>query len=209
MIEYIKGELTEKTPGFAVVEASGVGYGMAISLSTYDKLPAKGSPVKILTCHHVREDGETLFGFASEAEKDMFSKLTGVSGVGPKSALAILSGLTVADLSLAISASEPKRIAAVKGVGKKTAEKICIELKDKINPFEAMSESNAAVPGGASRTFLRDAVLALSALGFGDEGASKMVSSVVAAHPDVADTETVVRLALSERSSHHRRDSAG
>jgi Holliday junction DNA helicase RuvA len=204
MIEYIRGELAEKTPGFAIVEAAGVGYGMAISLSTYDKLPPKGVQVKVLTYHHVREDGETLFGFATESEKDMFVKLTGVSGVGPKSALAILSGLTIADLALAISTSESKRIAAVKGVGKKTAEKICIELKDKINPFEAMSESNAAAHGAASRAFLRDAVLALSALGFGDEGASKMVSSVIAAHPDVKDTESVVRLALSERTSREK-----
>jgi len=194
MIAYVSGILAEKTPARIVVEACGVGYEMSISLSTYDRLPAKDAPVKVFAYHHVREDGETLFGFASEAEKGMFAKLTGVSGVGPKIALAILSGLTLADLSLAIASGEAKRISAVKGVGKKTAEKICVELKDKVNAFEAMS---AAAGADRGKAFLRDAVLALSALGYGEENASKMVSQTVASHPEAQDTETVIRLALS------------
>ncbi|MBR7180646.1 MAG: Holliday junction branch migration protein RuvA [Kiritimatiellae bacterium] len=194
MIAYISGTLAEKSPARIVVEACGVGYEMSISLSTYDALPACSSPVKIYAYHHVREDGEMLFGFAAEAEKDMFVKLTGVSGVGPKIALAILSGLTLPDLSLAIASGEARRISAVKGVGKKTAEKICVELRDKVNAFEAMGAKQ-----GSAKAFLRDAVLALSALGYGDENASKMVSQVIASHPDAADTETVIRLALAGR----------
>jgi len=197
MIAYVSGTLAEKTPARVVVEACGVGYEMSISLSTYDRLPAKGSPVKVFTYHHVREDGETLFGFATEDEKEMFGKLTGVSGVGPKIALAILSGLTLADLSLAIASGEAKRISAVKGVGRKTAEKICVELKDKVNAFEAMS---SGAGGGRTKAFLRDAVLALAALGYGEGNASKMVSQVVADHPEAEDTETVIRLALAGRA---------
>ena len=195
MIAYVSGTLAEKTPARIVVEACGVGYEMSISLSTYDRLPATGSPAKVFAYHHVREDGETLFGFATEDEKEMFGKLTGVSGVGPKIALAILSGLTLADLSLAIASGEAKRISAVKGVGKKTAEKICVELKDKVNAFEAMSSAS----GTRSKAFLRDAVLALAALGYGEENASKMVSQVVSGHPEAEDTETVIRLALAGR----------
>jgi len=196
MIAYVSGTLAEKTPARIVVEACGVGYEMSISLSTYDRLPATGSPAKVFAYHHVREDGETLFGFATEDEKEMFGKLTGVSGVGPKIALAILSGLTLADLSLAIASGEAKRISAVKGVGKKTAEKICVELKDKVNAFEAMSSAS----GTRSKAFLRDAVLALAALGYGEENASKMVSQVVSGHPEAEDTETVIRLALAGRA---------
>ena len=196
MIAYVSGTLAEKTPARIVVEACGVGYEMSISLSTYDRLPATGSPAKVFAYHHVREDGETLFGFATEDEKEMFGKLTGVSGVGPKIALAIRSGLTLADLSLAIASGEAKRISAVKGVGKKTAEKICVELKDKVNAFEAMSSAS----GARSKAFLRDAVLALAALGYGEENASKMVSQVVSGHPEAEDTETVIRLALAGRA---------
>ena len=196
MIAYVSGTLAEKTPARIVVEACGVGYEMSISLSTYDRLPATGSPAKVFAYHHVREDGETLFGFATEDEKEMFGKLTGVSGVGPKIALAILSGLTLSDLSLAIASGEAKRISAVKGVGKKTAEKICVELKDKVNAFEAMSSAS----GARSKAFLRDAVLALAALGYGEENASKMVSQVVSGHPEAEDTETVIRLALAGRA---------
>ncbi len=196
MIAYVSGTLAEKTPARIVVEACGVGYEMSISLSTYDRLPATGSSAKVFAYHHVREDGETLFGFATEGEKEMFGKLTGVSGVGPKIALAILSGLTLADLSLAIASGEAKRISAVKGVGKKTAEKICVELKDKVNAFEAMSSAS----GAHSKAFLRDAVLALAALGYGEENASKMVSQVVSGHPEAEDTETVIRLALAGRT---------
>ena len=194
MIAYIRGTLIEKTPARAVVEAAGVGYELLIPLSTYDRLPRAGEEVKLLACHVVREDDELLFGFATPTEREMFAKLTGVSGVGPKIALAILSGSSVPELSLAIASGNAKRISAIKGVGKKTAEKICIELKDKVNAFEAMSAE--AEKGGAAPV-VRDAILALNALGFNEETANKMVSEVVAAHPEVKDTETLVRLALA------------
>mgnify|MGYP003320328742 CR=1 FL=1 len=197
MIVHLRGELVEKDPMRAVVEAAGVGYELLIPLSTYDCLPKVGAEAMLLVYHCIREDDEILFGFATKAERDLFAKLTAVSGVGPKIALAILSGGSVGELSLAIASGNAKRLASVKGVGKKTAEKICVELKDKVSALEALGASAAA--GHPEKAFLHDAILALSALGFGEEAANTMVSKVVEAHPEVADVESVVRLALAHK----------
>ena len=186
--------MVEKEPMRAVVEAAGVGYELLIPVSTYDRLPKTGGEAKLLAFHCVREDDEILFGFATAGEREMFAKLTSVSGVGPKIALAILSGSGLSELSLAIASGNVKRIAAIKGVGKKTAEKICVELRDKVNAF-AVSDGNAA----EARPFLRDAILALNALGYNEETANKMVTQVLAAKPEVADTETLIRLALAAK----------
>jgi len=195
MIAYIRGTLAEKDPTRVVIEAAGVGYELTIPLSTFDHLPKTGAEVKLLAFHCVREDDETLFGFATEAEKAMFAKLTSVSGVGPKIAIAILSGSSIGELSLAIASGNAKRISSIKGVGKKTAEKICIELKDKVNAIEALAATGRGGKGEISPV-LRDAILALTALGFNEESANKMVSQVVAAHPDAKDTEAIIRFAL-------------
>ena len=197
MIAYIRGILVEKTPMRAVVEAAGVGYELLIPISTFDRLPHTGEETKLLAFHSVREDDETLYGFYSQAEREMFAKLTAVSGVGPKIALAILSGGSIGELALAISSSNHKRLATIKGVGKKTAEKICVELKDKVNAIEALAAATRDSRGNSAAPMLQDAILALTTLGFGDEVANKMVSAVVQSHPDVADAETVIRLALA------------
>ncbi len=195
MIAYLNGILAEKSPANVIVECGGVGYEALIPLSTFDRLPATGAPVKLYTFHVVREDDETLFGFASPEERTMFAQVTSVSGVGPKTALAVLSGFTVGDLQLAIAQGDAKRIATVKGVGKKTAERIVIELKDKVNPIEALASSTLASTG-TQRAVLRDAMLALTALGFADDKARKMVSDVLEADPQISDTETVIKRAL-------------
>lgn len=198
MIAYVRGVLTEKDPTRVVVEAAGVGYEVLIPLSTFDRLPKAGGEVKLLTFHCVREDDEILFGFATPAEKELFVKLTAVSGVGPKIALSILSGGSVGELALAIASGNAKRISSIKGVGKKTAEKICLELQDKVNAIEALSAAQRAGAGKeAAAPVLRDAILALSALGFSEETANKMVGDVVAKYHEAKDTETLVRLALS------------
>lgn len=196
MIAYIRGVLAEKEPARIIVEAAGVGYELFIPLSTYDKLPRTGEETKILTFHQVREDDETLYGFATEAEKAMFEKLLGVSGVGAKIAISILSGSSIGELSLAIAGGNAKRISSIKGVGKKTAEKICIELKDKVNAIEALAGSERG-EGKSVSPILRDAMLALSALGFNEETANKMVADVVAKNPDIKETDKLIRLALS------------
>ena len=195
MIVYLNGILAEKSPASVIVECGGVGYEALIPLSTFDRLPATGDKVKIFTYHAVREDDEILFGFATPEERDMFMQVTSVSGVGPKTALAVLSGFTIGDIQLAISQGDAKRIATVKGVGKKTAERIVVELKDKVNPIEALANSSVASTG-TQRTMLRDAMLALSALGFTEDKARKMVSDVLESDPKIADTETVIKRAL-------------
>ena len=199
MIAYVRGILAEKSPALAIVEAAGIGYELLIPLSTFDRLPRTGEEVKLLACHFVREDDESLYGFATAAEREMFLRLTAVSGVGPKIALAILSGASLSELSLAIASSDARRLSAIKGVGKKTAEKICIELKDKVSALEALAASGSGKKGASAqdRLFLRDAILALAALGYPEEVAGKMAAGVLAAKPDVADTQTVVRLALA------------
>ena len=195
MIAYIRGTLVEKEPTRAVIEAGGVGYELLVPLSTYEKLPRTGSEAKLLAYHCVREDDEILFGFWAEDEKAMFAKLTSVSGVGPKIALAILSGSSIAELAMSIAGGDAKRLAAIKGVGKKTAEKICVELRDKVGEFafSGSGDRNVAAP------LAKDAVAALRALGFKEETSSKMVADVLAKHPDVDSVEKIIRLSLSER----------
>ena len=195
MISYIRGVLVEKEPTRAVIEAGGVGYELLLPLSTYEKLPRTGNEVKLLAYHCVREDDEILFGFATDDEKAMFAKLTSVSGVGPKIALAILSGSSVPELAMSIAGGDAKRIASIKGVGKKTAEKICVELRDKVSgfAFSGSGDGNAAAP------IAKDAVAALRALGFNEETSSKMVADVLARNAEVENVETVIKLALGSR----------
>ncbi len=186
MIAYIKGVLAEKNPGYAIVEAAGVGYMLSIPLSTYDRLPRTGEEVKLLAAHIVREDDEQLYGFTTPAERELFAKLTQVSGVGPKIALSILSGAGMGELSLAIASADSKRLAATK---------VVIELKDKINAIEALAMAGKTGQG-KEQAFLLDARKALSALGFADDVASKMVAKVVAANPAITDTQEIIRHAL-------------
>ena len=195
MIAYIRGTLVEKEPTRAVIEAGGVGYELLVPLSTYEKLPRTGSEAKLLAYHCVREDDEILFGFATDDEKAMFAKLTSVSGVGPKIALAILSGSSISELAMSIAGGDAKRISAIKGVGKKTAEKICVELRDKVSEFAFAGRAGADAPAPIAK----DAVAALRALGFNEETSSKMVADVLAKHADVESVETVIKLALGSR----------
>lgn len=196
MFAYVKGTLAEKEPGRAVVEAAGLGYEVLIPLSTYDRLPRTGEETKLLLHHAVREDDEALFGFATEAEREMFRLLLSVSGVGPKMALAIVSASSVGELSLAIAAGNSKRLAAVKGVGKKTAEKICIELKDKVDTIGALAASSRRGENPAAG-IARDAIMALTALGFTEETANAKVAAVLEDLPEGADVQTVVTRALA------------
>ena len=191
--------LDEKGPDRVVIEAGGVGYELLIPVSTFDRLPREGGEAKLLAWHCVREDDEMLFGFATKEEREMFLKLTQVSGVGPKIALAILSGSSIGELSLAIASGNAKRISSIKGVGKKTAEKICVELKDKVSALAALAANSRGGAGDSKAPVIRDAILALTSLGFSEEVANKMVSKVLASDPAVKDAETLIRLALSSK----------
>ena len=137
MIAYLNGILAEKDIAKVVVECGGVGYEAAIPVSTFDRLPAEGEQVKLYTHHEVREDAQLLFGFGTKQERDMFRLVTTVSGVGPKLALAVLSGMTVGDLQLAVSQGDSKRLATVKGIGRKTASRLAYHVM-RMEEAEAM-----------------------------------------------------------------------
>jgi len=198
MIAFLHGKLAEKTPSLIWLDVHGVGYEVLVSLSTYDRLPATGADCRLLIHHHIREDAQVLFGFAQAEEKAMFERLIGVNGVGPKLALSVLSGLTVAELTSAIAESNIKRISAVHGIGKKTAERIVVELRDKVDPLAAFAAASAG-GGDAKSAMVRDALLALGSLGFPQDQARKMVQAALDATPSIDDTEALLRKALSSK----------
>lgn len=199
MITYVRGILVEKQPTRVVLEAAGLGYEILIPLSSYDRLPPAGGEACLLTIDHVREDAHILYGFISEGERQLFGMLTSVSGIGPKSALSALSGMTVRELKAAVAESNVKRISSVPGIGAKTAERIIVELRHKLSAGEALE----AVAGGEDgdnplNAGLRDALLALVALGYKQDDARKMILAASKKHPDVADVEKLIKIALSK-----------
>jgi len=197
MITFVEGTLEDVLPTMIVVNAGGIGYQILIPLSSYNKLSALGSRLRVLTHHHVREDAQILYGFSSAEERDLFRLLLAhVTGVGPKLALAILSGMSVDQFKGAVVTSDIASISKISGVGKKTAERVVLELKDKLGvaaEWEAASRENA--PSGIER-HLHDAVLALISLGYKQVDAHKAVKSVLPKLPAEASAEDAVREAL-------------
>ncbi len=133
MISFLKGIIEEKQENLLMIDVNGVGYELCVSTNTLASLPMQGAGVKVLTYMAVREDGVSLYGFSSQEEKDLFLKLITVSGIGPKLAISILSGMSLTDLTLAIIKEDLKLLSKIKGLGKKTAERLCLELKDKLS----------------------------------------------------------------------------
>jgi len=199
VIAFICGVLVERHPTLAVVDVNGLGYAALIPLSTYDRLPAVGQTCRLLTYLHVREDAQILYGFASAEEKAAFELLLLVNGIGPKVAMAVLSGLTVRDLRAAIADGDVKRLSSVHGVGRKTAERMVVELRDRIDPAEALAARLAPADADAGAAVLRDAVMALTALGFTQEQARKMVQAAVEGGADVSNAKALLKSALGNR----------
>jgi Holliday junction DNA helicase RuvA len=196
MITFLAGTLREVLPTQVVVEVQGVGYEVFIPLSSYDRLPPPGQSVRLLTHLQVREDAHILFGFASAEERDLFRLLvTRVSGVGPKLALAVLSGMDVMRFKAAVVDSDIASIAKISGLGKKTAERIVLELKDKLGVAAAWEAASADKAPSAEARAANDAVLALIALGYKQVDAAKAVREVALQNKE-AGTEELVRLAL-------------
>jgi holliday junction DNA helicase RuvA len=196
MITFLDGTLVEALPTQIVVAVNGVGYQVLIPLSSFDKLPAPGAPVKILTHLQIREDAHVLFGFLSAAERDLFRLLVDhVSGIGPKMALAVLSGMSVSNFKSAVVNGAIDAIAKVKGVGKKTAERIIVELKDKVGVAAAWEAASAAHAPTPEETQVNDAVLALISLGYKQVDAHKAVKQVFST-PGEKSAEELVRQAL-------------
>ena len=176
MITFLDGKLISALPTQAIVDVSGIGYEVFIPLSSYDKLPAVGQPIRILTHLAVREDAHVLYGFMTETERDLFRLLVNnVSGIGPKLALAVLSGMSVNNFKAAVVNSDVASLSKISGLGKKTAERIILELKDKLGvaaAWEAASAMHAPTP---EQEQANEAVLALIALGYKQVEAHKAV----------------------------------
>lgn len=175
MFNYIKGNIEEKKDGYIVIENNGIGYEIGVSNNTLCNLPNEGELVKIYTYFQLREDGVSLFGFFTIEEKNMFLDLISVSGVGPKMALQILSGIRLNDLGIAIVSGDISTISKIKGCGKKTAERIIVELKDKIDAFGYAMDSD--VPLAETQyddTILNEAVEILISLGLNKNESSRI-----------------------------------
>jgi Holliday junction DNA helicase RuvA len=190
MISRLRGALADKTPPHVIVDCAGVGYEVGVPMSTFYNLPNVGETVTLLTVHVVREDAQLLYGFATESERHAFKELTKVSGIGPRTALAVLSGMSVVDLAQAITMQDAARVTTVPGIGKKTAERLLLELKGKLGA-DLGALGATSVPDGQG-----DIVRALSALGYSDKEALIAMKSV----PAGTGVSDGIRLALKALS---------
>ncbi len=193
MIAFLRGTVAEALPRSLVLDVGGVGYEVQIPLSTYDRLnPVEGQQVMLRTHLHIRENAQVLYGFATDAERDIFRLLIErVSGIGPATAIALLSGLPVSAFKTAIAQGDVQAIARAKGVGKKTAERIVLELKDKVGLGDTWGE----VPGETVTAASADAELALITLGFKQTEARKAIKALLKEHPQ-ATADELIRGAL-------------
>ena len=198
MISFLKGVLVKKHPVKIEIDVSGVGYEVLISLSTYDKLPLEGSPVVILVHYQVREDAHILYGFISEEQRELFRMLIRVTRVGPKVALAILSKLTEKEFKNAVLSEDMACIASISGVGKKTSERIIMELKEKILKADLPGRTIRGTEDNGRQKVLQDAVIALESLGYQRSSVYRVCLQVLGKKE--YPVEELVRLALRRLS---------
>lgn len=196
MLAYLRGILAIKNNENVVVDVGGVGYSLQVPYSTYQLLPEINQEVKIYTYMAVREDNVSLFGFFSLEEKRVFEQLISVSGIGPKLAVGVLSDIAPADFSLAVITDDVNRLVKVSGIGKKTAQRIIIELKDKLKAEDAISEISLPTNVDIKTGEIEEAVSALQVLGYPNKEAVSMVASVAREGMKV---EEIVKLALKNR----------
>lgn len=196
MYDFIRGKLDHKTLDALIVDNQGIGYKLLVSNRTLESAGSAGDDIKVYVQLNVKEDDMSLFGFLTVEEREMFNKITGVSGIGPKIALAILSAMSTADLAIALVTEDVKAITRVKGIGQKTAKRMILELKEKVDNDELQSAMMPDLPVQADMT--HEAVQALMALGFSSVEASKAVRSV----QDTPDSvEQLITAALRTRGA--------
>lgn len=197
MIAYVQGPITEKTPEHVIIDIQGVGYLAEISTQTYQQLPAEGKKIKLLIYHHITDNDQRLFGFYGNDEKELFEVLITVKGVGPKLGLTILSGLPASQIIEAIVTSDKGALTQITGIGKKTAERMILELKDKMS--ELAEEAQFAASDGAIPAGVKDeAISALQSLGFKQSDARKAISQAVDNEQvDSGNVQDLVKKALS------------
>jgi holliday junction DNA helicase RuvA len=199
MISFLHGKLVDALPTQVTVDVHGVGYEVLIPLSSFDKLPAPGSEVRLLTHLAVREDAHVLYGFMTAAERELFRLLIHtVSGIGPKIALNVLSGMNPVAFRGAVAGGDVKALSQISGVGRKTAERIVVELKDKIGAAGAWEASSAERATSANDQRVHDAVMALVALGFKQPDAHETIRAAQAMLGAQATVEELVRAGLKK-----------
>ncbi len=191
MIAFLKGKFIRKTPAVVVVDVNGVGYELHISLNTYSSILALDQG-QLFTYFHVREDAQLLYGFFDEAEKDIFIQLIGVSGVGASTARMMLSSMKPEEIARAIALGNAKLLESIKGIGKKSAERIILELRDKLSK-NTYQVNNASL---INNTLDEDALNALIALGIARTTAEQAISRVKKANPDLQKIEDIIKSAL-------------
>ena len=191
MFSYLQGKLASKSPTQVVVDVGGIGYEVSIPLSTYGALPEQGQAVYLLTHVHIREDAHQIFGFATEDEKNLFRLLMTVSGIGPKMALTVLSGLEIVELKRAIIHEDLPVLTSVSGIGRKTAERIIVELREKILLDEKSTSKKPSEKSSPAEMLVQDALLVLVSLGYKKQNAQdaikKALSSSSSKKPSVED----------------------
>jgi Holliday junction DNA helicase RuvA len=196
MIGQLKGILLLKKPNLVLVDVQGVGYEVLIPLTSFYELPGEGQVVSLKIHTHVREDALVLFGFCSQREKDLFLKLISVGGIGPKLAISILSGAKVEDLAQAIAESNLGRLTAIPGVGRKTAERVVLELKSLMTPFLLPEQLQAAGASAGADGLQEDILSALVNLGYPRAGAEKALSTVLRSGTTERSFEGLLRQTL-------------
>jgi holliday junction DNA helicase RuvA len=201
VITFLDGKLVGALPTQAIIDVGGVGYEVFIPLSSYDKLPPVGQAIRLLTHLHVREDAHVLYGFTSVAERDLFRLLVNnVSGIGPKLALAVLSGMSVTNFKAAVVNSDIAALSKISGLGKKTAERIVLELKDKVGVTAAWEAASAAHAPTPEQERANEAVLALIALGYKQVEAHRTVRELQEKN-EGKSSEELVKLALKQMAA--------
>ena len=196
MITQLRGKISEVNLTSVVLDVNGVGYEIFIPLSSYDRLPKAGSEVTILTHLHHRDDQMVLYGFMTEEERELFKMLIGVSGVGPRVALCILSGMAAEDFKAAVANGDVKMIRSISGIGPKTASRIIVELKDRIGVLPAYEALSKKLEKSPKEKMVVDAVLALISLGYNQTSAHKAVRKVLKEVKEKLNVEELVKRAL-------------
>jgi len=194
MIAYIEGKLAVKEPAYVIVEAYGIGYEIRISLNTYQAIKDLDN-CKLMTHLHIKEDAHTLFGFHNRTEKKLFLDLISISGVGPGTGIVVLSSLPAGELKAAIINGEANLIQSIKGIGAKTAQRIILELRDKLQK-EDSGTSPSNILESRRNTASQEALSALVTLGFNKNQAEKSIHSIAKKHGDQITVEEIIKLAL-------------
>lgn len=196
MIAYLKGTLFDKQANEVIVDVNGVGYQVGISTITYEKLPDTGQPIQLRIYHHFTDSDQRLFGFITLEEKELFELLITVKNIGPRLALNILSGIDASQLISIISSQDANRLSKIPGIGKKTAERLLLELRDKIESVSITAGNGEQVRSEQSHDSAHEAAVALQSLGYKKQDAEEMIRKLLRTNDHPIDTASLIREAL-------------